>query len=435
MKLKVLVFSRTPWRTDNSFGNTYSNWFAKMESAEVAHICLADGLPMRENNVSRYYQVSENKLAKSIFKRKEVGCEVYAPESIEVTKKDKKKDSSTWGRLIDYCKVHRLSLFFLLREFIWKFGRINYTGMKSFIKDYNPDVVFMPMYYAGYVDRVAMKALEGLNIPIVLEAAIDVYSLKQISFDPFYWVNRFYVRRKTRQISKRAQLLYVISERQKRDYGRFFNLPVKVMYKFPDLDRMKFEYKASSDPVKYLYTGNLGLGRWKSISSLAKALHEEGGGTLDIYTQTRLTEEQKSLLNIDSVSTLHSPISQKQVIEEQNKADVLVHVESFNLKNKLAVRYSISTKIMDYISSGRCILAIGPSGIASLDYLSENNLAAMAYSESEVKSQVRKLNSNHALIKEIADNNVIFLHNTLDEKSQREKFKADLESIVKAACK
>ena len=90
---------------------------------------------------------------------------------------------------------------------------------------------------------------------------------------------------------------------------------------------------------------------------------------------------------------------------------------------------------MDYISSGRCILAIGPSGIASLDYLSENNLAAMAYSESEVKSQVRKLNSNHALIKEIADNNVIFLHNTLDEKSQREKFKADLESIVKAACK
>ena len=114
MKLKVLVFSRTPWRTDNSFGNTYSNWFAKMEGAEVAHICLADGLPMRENNVSRYYQVSENKLAKSIFKRKEVGCEVYAPESIEVTKKDKKKDSSTWGRLIDYCKVHRLSLFFLL---------------------------------------------------------------------------------------------------------------------------------------------------------------------------------------------------------------------------------------------------------------------------------------------------------------------------------
>ena len=108
--LRVLVFSRTPWRTDNSFGNTYSNWFAKMEEVEVAHICLADGLPMRENNVSRYYQVSENKLAKSLFNRKEVGCEVYALKTIEVVYKNNKKNLSFWGWLIDYCKVHRLSL-------------------------------------------------------------------------------------------------------------------------------------------------------------------------------------------------------------------------------------------------------------------------------------------------------------------------------------
>lgn len=427
-KLKVLVFSRTPWRTDNSFGNTYSNWFAKMEDVDVAHICLADGLPFKEKNISRYYQVSERRLAKSIFYRQKVGecVDAIVPSVVR-----QEKDSSFFGRIVSYCKTHRLSLFFILRELIWKWGKVDYAGMRAFIKDFDPDVAFMPMYYAGYVDRVALNVLKGMHVPVVLEAAIDVYTLKQISFDPFYWINRFYIRKETREITKVAKLLYVISEKQQRDYVKFFKLPIKVMYKFPDYNRMKFAYKVSGQPVKYLFTGNVGLGRWKSLNCLAKALQTIGGGTLDIYTATALTDRQKAALNIEGVCTLHPPISQQLVIEEQNKADVLVHVESFNIRNKLAVRYSISTKIMDYISVGRCILAIGPYNVASLEYLRDHNLALIA-NEKEVVAQVQRINSNHSIIENIAKANVSFLQNSLNEENLRNRFKMDLENIAKA---
>ena len=61
-----------------------------------------------------------------------------------------------------------------------------------------------------------------------------------------------------------------------------------------------------------------------------------------------------------------------------------MHVESFNLKNKLETRYAISTKVMDYISVGRCILAIGPSDIASTMYLDDRKLAYTARNKKDL---------------------------------------------------
>lgn len=424
--LKVLVFSRTAWKRDNSFGNTYSNWFSQLEDVRVAHICLADGLPFGEHNVDCYYQVSEKTLAKSVFKKHRldnaVGKEVYP---IEPVNNASNIDMSFFGRLVSYCKVHRLPLFFLLREAIWKYGNINYLDMKSFIERFSPDVVFMPMYYAGYVDRVAINVLKSMKIPIVLEAAIDVYTLKQLSFDPFFWINRFYVRHMTRQICKESEMLYVISDKMKADYRRLLNIPIKVIYKFPDLSRSHYSYREVFNPVRYLYTGNLGSGRWNSLSLLVKALKETGHGVLDIYTSTPLSNKARVLLNVEGISTVHSPISQAQVIELQNSSDVLVHVESFELKNKLEVRFSISTKIMDYISVGRCILAIGPSDIASMMYLKSNNLAYTVNNKEELSRVVKELNTSNNAILDCAKRNSEYMYG-INSDELRNRFKQDL---------
>lgn len=429
--LKVLVFSRTAWRTDNSFGNSYSNWFSDLDDVVVAHICLADGVPFKENNVKHYFQVSEKKLAKSVFKRNtyetSVGEIAYAVEPyIEKCKHNR----SLFDKILSFCKIHRLPLFFLLREAIWKYGNVNYSDMSSFIKNFKPDVVFMPLYYAGYVDRIALNALKGLNIPIVLEAAIDVYSLKQLSFDPLFWLNRFFVRYKTRQICSAANMLYVISDKMRKDYSRYFKLPIKVTYKFPDLSRCLYEYCSVSKPVKYFYAGNLGAGRWKSLAMLVKSLQRNGNGYIDIYTPTPLTQKQRMLLNIDGVSVIHPPISQAEVIKLQNAADILVHVESFEIRDKLEVRYSISTKIMDYISIGRCILAIGPSDIASMMYLNDNHLAFIANNENELDSIIAELNFSKVAILNSAQQNNKYV-NSIDSNSLKKQFRRDLVNVSK----
>mgnify|MGYP003289026864 CR=1 FL=1 len=430
--LRILVISRTPWRNDNSFGNTASNLFDRMEDVDIANICLADGLPFENKNVSRYFHVSEKSVANSIFKEhskeNSIGGEVYpilqSKESIVV------KDKSLFARAVKYGKQHQTPLFFLLREVIWKYGNIGYDDMINFIKDYKPDVIFSSMYYAGYVNRVMIEIHKTIKIPIVLSAGIDVYTLKQISFDPFYWINRFYVRYKTRQIAKISDLLYVISEKQKKDYQRIFSLPIKVKYKIPDKSRSQYDYIKPSRPVRYFYAGNLGLGRWKSLALLVKVLKQTGNGFLDIYTQTLLNDNQLSLLNVEGVCVVHPPISQDDVIRLQNAADVLVHVESFNLKNKLEVRYAISTKIMDYISVGRCILAIGPSDIASMMYLNERNLAYIVSDDENLFSIVKQLNTSETKIIECAERNKQYV-NSINADYVIKQIRQDLIDVSK----
>lgn len=52
----------------------------------------------------------------------------------------------------------------------------------------------------------------------------------------------------------------------------------------------------------------------------------------------------------------------------------LLHVESFDKRNRTYVRYSVSTKISEYLSSNRVVLAYGPHEVASMQLLKDNNL-------------------------------------------------------------
>ena len=75
-KIRVLVVTYHPWREDISVGNTLSNIFNGMENRlEFANIYIRDDKPCNKI-VSRFFNISEKGLAKSIFTRKGIGCEV-----------------------------------------------------------------------------------------------------------------------------------------------------------------------------------------------------------------------------------------------------------------------------------------------------------------------------------------------------------------------
>ena len=50
------------------------------------------------------------------------------------------------------------------------------------------------------------------------------------------------------------------------------------------------------------------------------------------------------------------------------RADIVLHVESFEPSQMQLVHYSFSTKITDCMQSGSVMMATGPSGIASIEY-------------------------------------------------------------------
>ena len=114
----------------------------------------------------------------------------------------------------------------------------------------------------------------------------------------------------------------------------------------------------------------------------------------------------------------------------QNNADVLVHTEAFDKYNKSLVRCAISTKIMDYLSVGRCILAIGPRDISSIEYLSDNDLALIARSQQELHTIISNLKEYPDSIAEYAQKGRSYVTQFLNEEKIRTEFYEYLQSII-----
>lgn len=394
--MKILVISSTAWNTNNSFGNTYSNFFSAMEDVEIANIFLSDGAPSFEKNVTSYYQVSEKAMIKSITNLSRATTNVgkyYIPDW--TSKEELRYPNTNWMRM---ARTKRWTIFFILRECIWKFGKMDINQIMEYVGNFNPDIIFLPLYYSLYVSRLALKIQEYFNLPMVSEASIDIYTMKQISWDPLFWLDRIVKRKMIRKVIKHSSFLYVISEKQKKDYEKIFNLPCKILTKMPDTQYTLAEYKQNNGILKFLYTGNIGDHRWESLAVIAKAIKAAGNARLDIYTATVTTNKMRKKLSIPNISYLHEPVNGVKVRQLQEEADVLIHVESLRLKERLRVKYSISTKIMDYLMAGRCIFAVCTPDLASYEYLEQNRTALIAENRKKIFEGINELVTNRNLI-------------------------------------
>ena len=291
---------------------------------------------------------------------------------------------------------------------IWKIGRWKSQELKDFIDDFKPDIMFQPVYFSSYLNDMSAFIKKYTNVPMLGYISDDCYTLKQFSLSPLYWIDRLYKRRKVKKTIEQCEILYVISDVQKAEYEKVFTPPCKVLTKCADFsDDKRPEYKEPGEVLKMTYAGNVSKGRYEILAELAKAVEEANKDSkkfeLDVYTLSPLTNEQKASLSTEAVH-LYPPVSYDEIREIQKNSDILVHVEGFTLREKLAVHQSFSTKIVDYLETNRCILAIGDDYCSSIQYFIKNKCGAVATSKSQIKDELVKLDKNRNLLKEYADN-------------------------------
>lgn len=431
--MKILFLALGSWRKDNSLGNSYSSIFGKMENVEIAHVFASSQKPDYQNNITRYFQIEEKAMMRSAlsFGRGEaVGKEVKLSDFKEIKTKDKKQDVAIYSKGLSFGKKHHWMLLYWARDFAWRMGRINYNALMDFINDFKPDLFFLS--YGNFFSsiRLALYIKEHTDLPMVMHMQMDHYSLKRVSYNPLFWIDRFLKRRMIRKLASRTDLMYCITERLKDELQESLKVPCKVLYKIPDDSRAAEPYKELHKPIRFLYTGNIGANRWKTLAILAESLRELQFGHLDIYTANPITKKIDNALNIEGFSTIHKPVSQDEVIRLQNEADVLVHVEAFDLRNRLLVRCAISTKIMDYLSVGRSILAIGPADVDSIDFLRVGDAAMIANSKVDLMRELKRIKDNNAILFDYSNRGIKYLHENFDADTMRAQVYKDLQHVI-----
>jgi len=399
---KVLVISITVWRDDSPI-RTLPELFSCWDRDRIAQIYTRAGLP--DNSVcDRYFRIDENSVLKSVFKRKTVTGKIVENQQGESTA-SASEQASVDAENARYAAAHRKHSWFmtLMREAVWRLGKWKSKELDDFVREFDPDVIFVPIYPFYYMERIQTYLIKKYKKPVVCFIADDNYTYLPAKGNPLAYFHRFMLRRYVRREIPHCDEFFVMTPMAKREYDKLFGVDSKLLTKAIDFENIEYKPKTVGKIVKMVYTGKLVIGRDMAMVQIAKALREINKDKirieLDIYAPDKPSQEVMEALDVPGCR-LCEPVSKDKVAAIQEDADILVFAESLAKKYRYAARLSFSTKITDYFSAGRCIFALGSKEIAPIDYLVEQDAAVVVTDYSDIEGALRRLCDNPELIEE-----------------------------------
>ena len=385
---KVLVIDVNAWREDAP-SNTLKEIFSCWNPENLALIYTSSAFPST-TVCSRFFQIGEMQVLQSVFRPwKRVGREVSCIESVD------DRDNNVEQSLRNRSHQSHSRLMRLAREFVWKFGHWRTRALRDFINDFNPDLIFVPIFPYAYMGRIQEYIIHHKPKPTVCYLADDNYSYDSCTTAIDYFLrswNRKYVRR----LARNSQEMFVIVDKEKEDTDSRFGTNSVILTKGIDIKGRSYTPKNHNYPLNFVYTGSLVIGRDSTLAELADVINQINReqdrqlAELYIYSQNKPSDCILSRLNVGD-SHFCGSIPHQDVEKKITEADVVVFAEALSGKQANIAKLSFSTKLTDYLSLGKCILAIGKEDIAPIDYLRRNNAAVIASSKEELYSRVKDI--------------------------------------------
>ncbi len=404
--MKILLLLSESWNDKTAPNNNMTNWFQDFSDVEIWTISGSAQMPDNQC-CSHYFMISENDMIKSLITRKRAGRYIVTgPQNAEVSASDKCDIS-------DNKKIKRIfsgEVARLMRDFVWRYGKYDLEALRQFISTFNPDIVFSQRRGSVKMCRLEHTISQLTDAPIVAYTGDDEYSLHQKSYSPIFWIRRFWTRAWLKKMIPQYKLFYSQSYRQMKEFQNEFGIKTKFLVKCGTFDENKIHQNVSN-PIQMVYAGKLYCNRWKTLKTLkmlSDAIHKVNNDygrimiQLNIYTADDITRKQNRALNDGANSIIHGRVPANKLPSIYEKSDIVLHVESFDKKNRLLTQDSFSTKVMDCLASGCAVMAICWDGHAAYQYLKKMDAAITSGSYEEIYLKVSEIVQNPKIVCEYA---------------------------------
>lgn len=384
--LRILLITRESLRRDRNEGNVLLHLFDGLP-VELAHICCKSELPDNDVCQGRYFRLTDKMAVNKLLHGRPMGERVQqAPPRQEQSQPEENK------HFYDFFRSHNWSVFYLLQDLLWGLAGFESPALDAFIGEFRPDLVFAPLTPYWYANRLQGRAIQRAGVPAVTYIYDDIYSLRQYSLSPFYWLHRLIVRSSIQKNLPLYRFAYTMTEQQKSEYEKLLQIPMKVLRKCAPENHPEYRPHAG---IRLIYAGGIYYGRDKTLTQVADAvrtLQKEGRDVqLHIYTSSPLKRNVKRWLHDDRASFVHDAISAEELVRQYAQSDIALHVESFQKKGAYTTRLSFSTKIVDCLASGCAVLAICPEINAGWQYLRDEGAALCVCEPQQIGAAVRQL--------------------------------------------
>jgi hypothetical protein len=413
---KILIIGGYTFEEANATSITLKNIFSAWSIEKLAFIYVTnqpDNLDSKKNIFT-------------VFKRKFANIQINRQEKSFIN--DIRSAKSVVGGVMDATASNDKKtkiLNFFHTSIISHYALIPYKysdKLDKFIQEFQPDFIYTPLGSLGIM-HLAYKISIKYNIPIYphfMDDWINTMYTKNIFLIIPCLVKKYYLKK----IFDRTEKAFAISEKMASEYSNNYKkLFFPLMNCVDDLTSSE-ELDIDDTALRFCYSGGLHLNRWKSLEFLCKGLeglNSDKPIELNIFTKESDWQLFKDkFINFSFVHYMGF-ISQAEMLHELKKQTILVHIESFDKKVSAYTRLSISTKIPEYLSMKKPILAIGPSDIVSIEYLNTNQSAFVVDRQEEelLKNEIKKI-MNSELRKEVAMNAYNLFRRNHTKKSQQQ---------------
>lgn len=368
--MKVLIISHNPTSITNSMGKTILSYFRDFNVDEVAQFYIRPEAPSDGSVCRNYFRFTDKDAVRSILSLREQGC-VFSETDIQPV--DAPVGTGALEPVYQFGSKRTASIYFL-RNLLWKLSRWETGKLWKWVDDFNPDVIFFASGDYGFMYDIARKIAEHTGKPLAV-ACVDDYYIHNRNGGHLFgrMVHKAFLRTVNKTMA-RASMIFTICESMAREYEAMFGKPCHVLH--TSAQKQEMPQNVQSHGISYL--GNLGLNRNEQLVQMGRALQKlDIPGIpkyIDVYSGERNPEKLK-ILTPENGIRFHGAVSAEKVLEIMQRSMAIIHTESFDPAIQQMTRFSVSTKIADSLMNGPCLIAHGPEGIASMDYLKENGAA------------------------------------------------------------
>lgn len=410
---KVLILSHNPLSKNQSNGKTIYSMLKRIPKENLAQIYLTTDIPDFDlcNN---YFQIDDFDILKKLIYRKEFG-KIVKNEGIseQIYFKEKVRKSLVLN-IIRNIKGPLLNIF---KDSLWMIIGYREKLLREFIREFNPDILFFQSSGNVFSFRIAEWIIREFKLGVIMETTDD-YLGKKLTINPLFWILNNELNAEYRMISRRASMIIVISEEMKREYSEKFHSNYYVAMNSVKIENKLIDNKEERcDSLRILFSGDIELNRWKTILLLSKTIEKIDfiKIELNIYTLSNINRYMKSKFAGMKKTRFHTAVDAEQLIDIRNNSDIMLHVESFDFRSRYITRFSISTKISEYLASGKAILAIGPADVESIRYLKREKVAEVVThpNKKDIENSIRRLMSAEHRI-ELGRKGIVLAHKNHD---------------------
>ncbi|MBA2954880.1 glycosyltransferase [Nocardioides sp. MAH-18] len=374
---RVLVVSHNPFSDLQSNGKTLTAFFDGWDPDRLAQLFFTMDAPAF-SVCRRFYRVTDVDMLRRLLRRPSSQGPVTADA---VARTDAVRADLHRGRLfrmVRWMFQRRWPSALVLRSWVWS-DRWATADLDRWLDEFDPEVVLFQSSNCTFAFDVVATICDRRGIPLILETTDD-YVTRTSSRDPLGGLYHRQISRAYQAAVDRSHVVIAIGQKMAREYAARFGGRYEIAMNSVDALENVDAPGSTASPVVLHYAGNLGLNRWRVLAELGHALdrlHALDGIDAQLEVWSLVEPEAGELEQLTSSARVRfcGSASSEQLADRRREATALVHVESFDRHNREITRLSISTKVPEYLASNRPVLAIGPSDVASIEYLTEHQAA------------------------------------------------------------